>query len=82
MNVKKEGNLTKLPRVIDSISEWMIKNEIPLTRQNYIECSWWNMTEADLDAESLASIPDYLREDDDGNPILPGKKAKVISIKS
>ena len=82
MNVKKEGNLTKLPRVIDSISEWMVKNEIPLTRQNYIECSWWNMTEADLDAESLASIPDYLREDDDGNPILPWKKAKVIPIKS
>ena len=81
MNAKKDGNVIELPRVLDSISEWMIKNGIPLTRQNYIEFNWWNMKEADLDAESLASIPAYLREDEDGKPIPPGKKAKIISIR-
>jgi hypothetical protein len=34
------------------------------------------------DGEELAQIPRYLcGEDEDGNPILPGKKAKVISIR-
>jgi hypothetical protein len=75
VNVKKDGNVIELPRVLDS------KNGIPLTRQNYIEFNWWNMKEADLDAESLASIPAYLREDEDGKPIPPGKKAKIISIR-
>ena len=75
MNVKNGGNVIELPRVLDSISEWMIKNGIPLTRQNYIEFN------CDLDAGSLATIPAYLREDEDGKPIPPRKKAKIISIR-
>ena len=49
------------PRKLDRISEWLIKNDIPLTLRNWLEMNYWgDVRLSDLGAEALAEIPDYL----------------------
>jgi hypothetical protein len=72
-------------RKLDAISEWMIENDIPLTRENWISVNWMfeGKTEADLEGEEFCQIPRYLsNEDENGDPIPTGKKAKVLPIKA
>jgi hypothetical protein len=59
-------------RKLDAISEWMIENDIPLTRENWISVNWMfeGKTEADLEGEEFCQIPRYL-----------GKKPMVIRRK-
>ena len=48
-------------RKLDPTSEWLIKNDIPLTLRNWLEMSYWgDVRLSDLDAEAISEIPDYL----------------------
>jgi len=78
-------------RRLDGISRWLINKGFPLTRENWCSLNWgFDKTDEEIqelvegrgDAEELVQIPRYLSgEDEDGNPILSGKKAKIILIK-
>ena len=78
-------------RRLDGISQWLIKNGFALTRENWCSLNWGfdksseeiqALVEGRGDGEELAQIPRFLSgQDDDGNPIPPGKKAKVVSIR-
>jgi len=57
-------------RRLDGISRWLIDKGFPLTRENWCSLNWgFDKTEEEI------------QELVDGNPIPPGKKAKVISIR-
>ena len=79
-------------RRLDGISRWLLKHGFALTRDNWCSLNWGfdktseeiqDLVEGRGNGEELAQIPRYLAgEDEDGNPIPLGKKAKVIPIKS
>jgi hypothetical protein len=78
-------------RRLDGISQWLLKHGFALTRENWCSLNWGfdksdeeiqALVEGRGDGEELGQIPRYLSgEDEDGNPIPHGKKAKVISIR-
>jgi hypothetical protein len=44
-------------RKLDAISEWLLANNIPLTRENWIDINWFGeKTEEDLEGEDLCAI--------------------------
>ena len=78
-------------RRLDGLSEWLLKHGFALNRHNWCELNWgFNKTDEEIqalveghgDGEELAKIPRYLSgQDDNGDPIPPGKKAKIIRFK-
>jgi len=48
----------------DSTLEWMKANGIPLTRENYLACNYWEYgtPEFEIGAEEEAMIPDEVLE--------------------
>jgi hypothetical protein len=53
-------------RKLDGIREWLLANNIPLTRENWIDINWFGEeTEEDLEGE-----------DENGEPIPPGKRQR------
>jgi hypothetical protein len=54
-----------MPRIpqhmLDSTSDWLIKNDIPLTIRNWLEMNYWgDVCLSDLSAEAIAEIPAFL----------------------
>jgi hypothetical protein len=46
---------------LDPVSQWLVKNNFPLTLANWLEINYWRKVKlSELDADSLAEIPDYL----------------------
>ena len=44
----------------DHILEWMKKNNVPLTRENYLEIAYMG-DDPNLDAEAEAALPEEIR---------------------
>jgi len=62
-------------RKLEAISEWMLANKLPLTRENWIDINWF------VEGEDFCAIPRYLsNEDENGDPISSGRKAKIIHL--
>jgi hypothetical protein len=78
-------------RRLDALSQWLLKHGFALSRRNWCELNWGfdktseeieNLIEGRGEAEALAEIPRFLSDvDEDGNPVPPGKKAKIIRFK-
>jgi hypothetical protein len=47
----------------DATLEWMIKNNIPLTRNNYINLNWLGDPPEEWDAELEMSLPEIFQLD-------------------
>jgi|307.fasta_scaffold689429_1 hypothetical protein len=78
-------------RRLDGLSEWLLKHGFALNRRNWCELNWgFDKTDEEIqalvegrgDGEELAEIPRHLSgQDVNGDPIPPGKKAKIIRFK-
>jgi hypothetical protein len=78
-------------RRLDRLSEWLLRHGFALNRRNWCELNWgFDKTHEEIqalvegrgDGEELAEIPRYLSsQDDNGDPIPPEKKAKIIRFK-
>lgn len=48
-------------RKLDPVSEWLVKNNFPLTLKNWLELNYWrDVRLSELDAEAMAEIPNFL----------------------
>jgi hypothetical protein len=49
------------PRKFDAITEFMLREGIPLTLKNYLDLAYFRPVRLrDLDAEALAAVPQWL----------------------
>jgi len=53
----------KRAHTVNPIVAYLVKNKIPLTVQNYVECNWMGeKTVEDLEGEEIAEIEELLEE--------------------
>ncbi len=63
----------------DPILELMLRDKVPLTRENYLHLAYMGTPpEEPLDAELEAELPEIFRKwDDDGNEQIPVENGEI-----